>query len=364
VVEENTGYLPVDDNINAIQNLATDKLIMKEAGFIEIYVNNQAQTPVYYDNMMVTHSGGNVVEVNAYYPYGMRIPLLSTPDTENLSNLYLYNGKELQTELDLQWFDFGARPYDPTGRLGWLLPDPLAEKYYSTSPYAYCLNNPVKYIDPDGREVFITGALSEEALKQLQAKMKDRITLTKNEETGRLTYTINEGQKLKGDAKRMAGMIDNETITVNLITTNKNETSTGNLMIGGAFMGNTVTTDANGNVTNVTANQEVNPKVLGKADEIKNTTGKNMMHEATEAYAGARISQRSGVSSPASNAEGSVFQKAHNRATSQTPIYETIYDSRGNVLQMLPGNVYPNNISRAEWHVQKWFRKKIIQTIP
>jgi len=100
--------------------------------------------------MTVTHSGGNVVEVNAYYPYGMRIPLLSTPDTENLSNLYLYNGKELQTELDLQWLDYGARPYDPLARLGWLLPDPLAEKYYNISPYAYALNNPILFVDPDG----------------------------------------------------------------------------------------------------------------------------------------------------------------------------------------------------------------------
>lgn len=35
----------------------------------------------------------------------------------------------------------------------WLTPDPKAEKYYPFSPYAYCLNNPVKYIDPDGRDV-------------------------------------------------------------------------------------------------------------------------------------------------------------------------------------------------------------------
>jgi len=44
----------------------------------------------------------------------------------------------------------------------------------------------------------------------------------------------------------MANMIDNQSITVNIITTDKNETSTGNLMVGGAFMGNTVTTDRNG----------------------------------------------------------------------------------------------------------------------
>ena len=59
---------------------------------------------------------------------------------------------------------------------------------------------------------------------------------------------MNTDKKLKGDAKRMVSMIDDNTITVNLITTDKNETSAGNLMIGGAFMGNTFMKDAEGNV--------------------------------------------------------------------------------------------------------------------
>jgi len=154
VVEENTGYLPVENHINAIQNLATDKLIMKEAGFIEIFVNNQAQTPVYYDNMMVTHSGGNVVEVNAYYPYGMRLPLLSTPaNTDALSNLYLYSAKELQEMTG--WHDFGNRMQDPvTGRF--TTSDRFAEKYYHLSPYQYAANNPINYIDINGDSLWIT----------------------------------------------------------------------------------------------------------------------------------------------------------------------------------------------------------------
>ncbi|MBQ2373267.1 MAG: RHS repeat-associated core domain-containing protein, partial [Bacteroidales bacterium] len=46
--------------------------------------------------------------------------------------------------------DFGARFYDPATAI-FLQQDPLAEKYYNISPYAYCANNPVNFVDPDGR---------------------------------------------------------------------------------------------------------------------------------------------------------------------------------------------------------------------
>ncbi|GAB6013520.1 RHS repeat-associated core domain-containing protein, partial [Viscerimonas tarda] len=49
-------------------------------------------------------------------------------------------------------YDFEARQLDGYG--GFTSMDPLAEKYYSISPYAYCANNPLKYVDPDGREVY------------------------------------------------------------------------------------------------------------------------------------------------------------------------------------------------------------------
>ena len=148
VVEANSGYLPVDDQINAIQNLATDQMIMKEAGFIEIFVSNDAVTPVYYDNLQVTMRGGNAPEVNAYYPSGYIIENLSTPNASAGDfNKYKYNAKELQEMTG--WLDYGARMYDPVVGRFWV-PDPMAEKRYNFSPYNYASNNPVNRIDPDG----------------------------------------------------------------------------------------------------------------------------------------------------------------------------------------------------------------------
>ncbi|MBO7467655.1 MAG: RHS repeat-associated core domain-containing protein [Bacteroidaceae bacterium] len=63
---------------------------------------------------------------------------------------YKFGGKELDRMYGYDLYDFGARNYDPAiARFTGM--DPLSEKYYHLSPYAYCANNPVNYIDPDGR---------------------------------------------------------------------------------------------------------------------------------------------------------------------------------------------------------------------
>ncbi|MCC5943521.1 MAG: hypothetical protein JJT94_01195, partial [Bernardetiaceae bacterium] len=69
---------------------------------------------------------------------------------------FLFNGKERETALSLHLYDFHARQQDPQLGRFWGV-DALASKYFSLSPFAHVANNPLIFIDPDGREIFTSG---------------------------------------------------------------------------------------------------------------------------------------------------------------------------------------------------------------
>ena len=92
----------------------------------------------------------------------------------------LHNGKEFDNMYGLNTYDYGARQYNPvTGR--WDRMDPLCEKYYPTSPFAYCANNPINVIDPDGNEIYLVGTHKEQLalLRQLQSLTNDNLFMNK-----------------------------------------------------------------------------------------------------------------------------------------------------------------------------------------
>jgi RHS repeat-associated protein len=132
---------------NVVYENGAQKMLLTEEGYVDLSVT----TPAYYyylkdhqgNNRVVLSSGGTVQEVNHYYPFGGVFASSSNVQP------YKYNGKELDTKKSLNWYDYGARHYDAAlGR--WFVVDPLAERMYGWSPYAYCFNNPIKFVDEDG----------------------------------------------------------------------------------------------------------------------------------------------------------------------------------------------------------------------
>ncbi|MBO4598630.1 MAG: hypothetical protein J5676_12290 [Bacteroidaceae bacterium] len=106
------------------------------------------------NNRAVIDEGGNVKQVTNYYPFG---GVFSTTVYNSGDDLqpYKYNGKELDRTHGLDWYDYGARNYDAFLPMFTSL-DPHCESYYNISPYAYCGNNPVNAIDPNGMDMWHT----------------------------------------------------------------------------------------------------------------------------------------------------------------------------------------------------------------
>ena len=100
----------------------------------------------------VTDASAVILEQNDYLPFGTRVNL--SAQAYDPSNRYRFNGKEEQVTGSLGLTDYGARFYDSL-LPRWTTQDPLAEKYYSFSPYAFCNNNPVNFVDPDGRSTWV-----------------------------------------------------------------------------------------------------------------------------------------------------------------------------------------------------------------
>jgi RHS repeat-associated protein len=125
-------------------------------GYCMVYVSNESDEMVYFDNLQVSNNHGRIIEENHYCAYGLKIAAISSkklpdPAEGRITNKDLYNDKELIDDADLNWYDYGFRSYDAQiGRFPQL--DPLTDDYPELTPYQYASCDPIANIDIDGLE--------------------------------------------------------------------------------------------------------------------------------------------------------------------------------------------------------------------
>jgi RHS repeat-associated protein len=152
-----------------------------------------------------------IIEENHYYPFGLKhknynsevkehkegeggVYIDDVPPFASAGYKYKYNGKELQDELGLNMYDYGAMMYDPAiGRRNNI--DPYAELNRRVSPYSYAKNNPLRFVDPDGM-------LAKDVIDDMMKKSDD------NKET---KWTFNDNETATSDNGKSVDVSDENT---------------------------------------------------------------------------------------------------------------------------------------------------------
>ncbi|MBV4360612.1 DUF6443 domain-containing protein [Pinibacter aurantiacus] len=150
-VSQNSGFSQIGVKGSKDQRVLSNKEAAKN-GWAYVYVNNESNNLVYFDNFQVSQERGRILEENHYYPYGLTMAGISSKAASfgGAENKYKYNGIEQNNDFDINMYDAYYRSLDPqTGRF-WQQDPRLG---MSISSYAAMQDNPVFYADPLGDTV-------------------------------------------------------------------------------------------------------------------------------------------------------------------------------------------------------------------
>ena len=173
----------------------TSQHIQSGASYFHYYIRDHQG-----NNRVVANYQGTIEQTTHYYPYG---GILSQSTNQGVQK-YKYNGKELDRMHGLDMYDFGARQQDPEVGMFTSM-DPLCEKYYNISPYAYCAGNPVRYVDMHGDSISVTEEYQETFMNSMKDVFGNFIDNLSFSENNMLTYIGNNKdiKKLGKDAKKL-----------------------------------------------------------------------------------------------------------------------------------------------------------------
>src|SRR5690606_12929451 len=183
------------------ERLFFDDIVVREAGYMYVYISNEGEelVDVFFDDLKVTHVKSPVIETNDYYPFGLTFNSYQRESAVDQNSLY--QGKELQDELDLNLYDFHARKYDAAiGRTTTM--DPMADMFYSMSSYSWAANNPMRFMDP-------TGMVIEDGSRKEWDKQRGRVERRAEKLQGKIDK-LNAKAEAKGwSSEKLANKIGN-----------------------------------------------------------------------------------------------------------------------------------------------------------
>ncbi|MEM9299704.1 MAG: RHS repeat-associated core domain-containing protein, partial [Bacteroidota bacterium] len=142
------GFVPLDDDANgSAMEISIPGQVVQQEGFAYVYLTNESNAEVYFDDIEVTVKESAVIQSNGYYPFGL-LHANSWTRISDLKNNFLYNaGSELNEQT--KNYETFYRDYDPAlGRFNQI--DPLASSFTNWTPYNYAFNDPVALNDPNG----------------------------------------------------------------------------------------------------------------------------------------------------------------------------------------------------------------------